>query len=634
MRKFTKSFFVSFILSGILYTISLTGNFFDYLIPEKNSDISTGMDFLSSSILTNSEIVGIHYVTTGDDPQIVRDVSAIDFKYINLHILEANQFSEAQVFWEFPNIGFSEEISIRQEIKPGNNIFHVPNKYGKVMSVRIDLTHTTGGIFNIDSVEFSNSLSFPRYSFCITLIFAMLLFLLIVEVKDYKMTHFENVKIWVLNHNFIIFYSIAIFLIYSIWSLVTPYNGAPDEHMRYKLLRYITDYGKLPVGGDPIVRDGFWGFSYAYFPYTTQIIGGFLIRILKQITFDPNYLLYIARLPSILSGVGTTIFTYKIGRKLFRLKWTIALTIFVSLWPENAMISSYINNDAFALFTISVMIYAWICGLKTNWNLKSCIGLGIGAGMCLISYYNAFIFLVLSAFIWLGTVLFKKENRKNYKKFIAYLGIMLSIAILIGGWFYIRNAVLYDGDFFGLSANRSEAESFAIEELKPSNRSTFKNDGKSMLSVLRETDWLRISFDSFIAILGSMDIKPRPIVFGIIKNILNIGLLITLINAIISITKKRVDIFLIVCAISIPSGIALSLYNSWASDYQPQGRYFLTVLIPLAILVISGYAYLEKYIRKSGIVTFILIVSGLAVAHVYSFFAIFAFYHPQQDLHL
>jgi hypothetical protein len=523
---------------------------------------------------------------------------------------------------------------MKQEIKPGSNIFHVPDQYGKLTAIRIDLTSTPGGIFNIDTVELSNSLSFPRYSLFVIFILSILLFLLIVEVKDYNMTHFGNIKIWVLNHKFIILYAIAIFFIYSIWSLVTPYNGAPDEYMRHKLLRYIAEYGKLPIGGDPIVRDGNWGFSYAYFPYTTQIMGGFLLRIFKKITFDPNHLLYIARIPSIISGVGTTIFTYKIGKNLFRLKWTIALTVFVSLWPENAMISSYINNDAFALFSISVMIYAWICGLKTNWNLKSCIYLGVGAGICLISYYNAFIFLVFSAFIWLVTVLCKKENRKNYKKIAAYLGIMLGIAIMIGGWFYIRNAVLYDGDFLGLSTNRSEAEDFAKEELKPSNRSTYKNGGKSILSVLRETEWLKTSYDSFIAMFGSMEIEPRPIVFDIIKIIINIGLLITLLHVIISIPKKKVNLLLIVCAISIPCGIALSLYNSWASDYQPQGRYFLTVLIPLAILVISGYAYLEKYIKKSGSFTFIFIVCGMTIAHISSFFALFTFYHPVEDLPL
>jgi 4-amino-4-deoxy-L-arabinose transferase-like glycosyltransferase len=526
-------------------------------------------------------------------------------------------------------MGFSEKTSRKQVLHPGDNIFTISAPAGTVTTLRLDLTHYAAGSFNIESVEFRNSLSFPRYSLVIIAILSLLLFFLIYEMKEFQMKHLAKVKNWIMQHPFIVFYSVAIFLVYSLWSLVTPYHGAPDEALRYDLVKYIAENGKLPVGGDPVLRNGLWGFSYAYLPYTTQIIGGFLVRMFQQITFDSSLILYVARIPSILSGVGTTIFTYKIGKALFHQKWAVALTILVSLWPQNAMISAYINNDAFALFAISIIIYAWILGLRTNWNLKSCITLGVGAGLCLISYYNAFIFLVFSAVIWLWSVVSKKENRKNLKKYAAYLGIMVGTAILIGGWFYIRNAVLYDGDFLGLTSMQNESELYAREELKLSNRVTFQNDPNNTLS---KAEWVKISYRSFVAMLGQMDISVPDVVYHIMNAILCVGLLASLFASIHSVKQKKFNFFYMICAVAIPSAVALSYYHSYFRDYQPQGRYFLTILVALAILVTYGFSQLEKRFKKTGGVVCVLLVGGLVIAHVCSFFTLLSFNLPTQNL--
>ena len=50
--------------------------------------------------------------------------------------------------------------------------------------------------------------------------------------------------------------------------------------------------------------------------------------------------------------------------------------------------------------------------------------------------------------------------------------------------------------------------------------------------------------------------------------------------------KGVVRITLLVCAVVV---FCFHVYYSWTVDYQPQGRYLMGALIPLALLVASGF---------------------------------------------
>ena len=51
---------------------------------------------------------------------------------------------------------------------------------------------------------------------------------------------------------------------------------------------------------------------------------------------------------------------------------------------------------------------------------------------------------------------------------ILKLLVALAAAFLVGGWFFIRNAVLHDGDFLGMRTIQESAEEHAQEDFKPS----------------------------------------------------------------------------------------------------------------------------------------------------------------------
>ena len=57
-------------------------------------------------------------------------------------------------------------------------------------------------------------------------------------------------------------------------------------------------------------------------------------------------------------------------------------------------------------------------------------------------------------------------------------------------------------------------------------------------------------------------------------------------------------LFTIVMAVAAVIPFGLSLYNSYYSDYQPQGRYLMPMLIPLMYFVTKGLSNLMKSFLK------------------------------------
>lgn len=51
---------------------------------------------------------------------------------------------------------------------------------------------------------------------------------------------------------------------------------------------------------------------------------------------------------------------------------------------------------------------------------------------------------------------------------------------MFAGWYFIRNGIIYNGDFLGIQATRKCGEINAMEQYKPSNRTNMYNQGKTM----------------------------------------------------------------------------------------------------------------------------------------------------------
>lgn len=406
-----------------------------------------------------------------------------------------------------------------------------------------------------------------------------------------------------LEYGFLVF----IFLFYFIWALNSPFNSAPDESMRFDIPKYIFDFGKLPVGHAPEIREEFWGISYAFNPILSYMISAFFMKITSVFTHNGFAMLMAARMTSILFGTATVWTAMKISKKLLPKIYRPPFVCLVALLPQNAYLATYVNNDSMAVFSTALIIYMWILGIERDWDLKTCIGLGAGVSVCALSYYNAYGFILCSILLFAFTAAFCGKKQPDCLTMIKKGLLISGIVFLLAGWWFIRNAVLYQGDFLGMRASSYYAELYAQEAFKPSNRITMARAGKSIYQMLFTEGWLHNTQNSFVGRFGfaKTDLPgPMYYIYLPLMKLAVFGLLLRF-SSLFSPKERgkwnKKNILHIVLAISAIIPPLLSIYYSYYSDFQPQGRYVMPMLIPAMYFTVLGVSgLLSPFIRQKN----------------------------------
>lgn len=421
----------------------------------------------------------------------------------------------------------------------------------------------------------------------------------------------------------ILFVIILTILCFS-WSIKMPYKYGPDEEMKMDVCNYIYKYGSLPNGADKAVRDECWGISYSFTPILDYMFSGLFMKAVSIFNTSEQALLVAARAPSVISYMGTLILVILISKKLFKrntLRWLFI--VLVSCLPQFMFLGSYVNNDCFAVFCIALIVYAWIIGLESKWKLKSCILLGVGIGICALSYYNAYGFILTSVIIFIASYYRNWKDEVWKKDFWKKVAIISILAFIIAGWWFIRSAYLNNGDFLGLSTTDKYGEKYAEEDYKPSERVTPEKQNQSLLKMLFWDGWVWQTTRSFIAVFGNM-----TVIYPIGYYIFYLSIFIFgIIGAILyhQQNKKRDRnknrrLIETIFKVNIIIPILLSLYYSYYSDFQAQGRYIMPAVIPIMYFITKGIGYLsDKFIRNKqlffeyGLVILLFIVGSTTI---------------------
>ena len=418
-------------------------------------------------------------------------------------------------------------------------------------------------------------------------------------------------KIKIKEKYFKIAFIILAFVLALTWAIIQPNNDGPDEAMKMDICKYIAKHGSLPHGGDPEVRQPMWGISYGFTPILSYIFAGIFIKIAKVFTQDIHVIYIAGRLVSVICYTLMCMVNIKIAEKLFKniyYKWSFI--ILSCMLPQLIFLGSYINNDSLALFSISIIIYSWIIGLEKKWNIRSCIILSIGLALCALSYYNAYGYILTSAILFIASYFINKtENNKiDIKNMFKKGFLIVGITFLLCGWWFIRSAIIYNGDFLGLRTTEEYAQKYAIEELKPSNRDTDQNSNRSLKYMLVNRQWIRSTVKSFIAMFGPMRFQMGTKFYMLYLTIFTVGILGYIANFYkfkhIKDMKenKNKGLLEIIFGIKIIIPIILSIYYTYCSDFQPQGRYIMPIVMPFMYFVVSGLEnIIEKFIKNEKI---------------------------------
>ncbi len=395
-------------------------------------------------------------------------------------------------------------------------------------------------------------------------------------------------------------YLLLFFFLAAFMALNMPFANSelhatsPDEPERYLICQYICRHGRLPNGFDPEIRIEGYGISYGFYTMLPYIVQGFVMRFVNLFTDSELMLLYTARFVNVLIGTAMAAVVYGIGRHAFsdrRFRWLFCFL--VMYLPQNLFIHTYVNTDSMAVFSASLIVYALLRAYQEDFTPRLCILLAFGIICCALSYYNAYGFILSSIFLFLFFYLRRENGKWRYDARMMWKrGLLTGGIVLLGtGWYFIRNAMLYDGDFLGLESLRLCGSLYGDPSAQPYLYS-YAARGLSVSDMLREHSFFKGVYFSFIGCYGTMYLWGNIWMYWFYTAVFAVGIASFLVlrtqGGCTGMTAGRRRFFhanMLLC-ILIPLG--LCLYYAYSMDFQYQGRYVMSAVVPWMYFVTGG----------------------------------------------
>ncbi len=259
--------------------------------------------------------------------------------------------------------------------------------------------------------------------------------------------------------------SILYLLVGVVYTLVTPVFEKPDEDGHYGYILYLQEHRTLP----PLTfADGFPS-EYKQPPLYYLIASTMTAwlpddtnpdRLLvtnpyadfsvpghrndnRNVFLHPPYLTPLAlgaRLVSLLFGLGTVIASYFLASQLLPEQpgFALATAAVVGFQPQFLYLATAVNNDVAIAFFGALAVAVLIHRLQKRHSAHFAVWMGGILGFASITKVSGLVFFPLTA---LALLLIHRGFRRSFFRDGI---VILSIALLVGGWWYARNAWLYD----------------------------------------------------------------------------------------------------------------------------------------------------------------------------------------------
>ena len=383
-------------------------------------------------------------------------------------------------------------------------------------------------------------------------------------------------------------------IIFMILAWKMDANAGPDEVFRYKVAEWIAANNRLPTGYEDELVNPVWCYSYAFTPYLPSILAALFIKIVSLFTSAPRVLLFAARLVNVFAGMGTIYVALRAGDKLFENKGSVCFFAAVAAYlPQFTFLAGYLNNDVITALAAFMILDALLDGGRSGWNFRNMLYLAAGTGVCMLTYYFGYGWVLAAVAGFFYTSLrVEKDRRQTFKK----AGIIALMVFVIAGWYFIRNGIMYHGDFLGYSAQNDYVGIYASEHgIIPANNPGMKS--MHLRDMLHNGRWTETTMESFIGMFGGMIICLDGKFYDFYT--LAFWMCIMLFVLYRYKTKEKISTaFIMMLLFEIAFPIVFSIYSSYTRDYSPQGRYLIAVLPAIAVFTSVGID--EFYKALSG----------------------------------
>ena len=551
------------------------------------------------------------FVSTSEDPWLDIELPRNRYSALQVDVASLSQPSTTCVIYYClsANEGYSEDQSIDAVLTEQGISVELPER--EIDRIRLDLTNEPGVSIALNRVlVITGGASIKAYTIaavvCVLLL-ALLLFAIIGALeKKATDARRENgipakpLRNWRIHLGLERlsatekYYLFLCFAVYAFWMLTfVTINYGPDEYMRYQIPEFIYANNALPKGWEESLRNPIWGVSYGFDISLPYLLSAAFMKIASLFSQDGYVLLMAARLTSALSMVGVGYFAILFSRKVLGsnpIRWIFI--VLMTLLPQLVFLSSYVNLDTFSLFTVMMIVYSWVICLEKKWSLLSTSMLAVALGLCFLSYQFAYSYILMTVPLYCAWHILN-HREAGFKAFILKGLLILGITFAICGWKFIRSGILYDGDFLSLHASTPYAELYAMEAYKPSVKQSLAEQGYSIGYMLQDMGWMSTTCRSFVGVFGYMNVLLPRLFYTCYHVLVIVGGAGALCLGVLSLIKhKQTEVtgygILIVTGMMLASVITLgiSIYYSWTSDYQPQGRYIIA-MAPMIFMAVT-----------------------------------------------
>lgn len=366
-------------------------------------------------------------------------------------------------------------------------------------------------------------------------------------------------------------------------------DGGPDETMRMLLPQAIASGNLFPSGFDQEVVYGLGNWSYAFYPQVLGAYASAFFMVIARILGGVNAQLIVAgRMASICFGLMTLTFVSRTVRVVVKsvsnenaaFCFEMVTLVLLGFWPQFAFLSSYMNNDIVALCGVAIIIHALVLGIGSKWTMPRSILFAIGVVVVGLGYWNACVFAATGIPLFIVTVM---RQSGSIKKKLAMIGAAAMLAAVCILPFYILNIIRY-GDMFGMTIFHERY----LEWLANGGEVLQHPHVEGIKSLLLRTSFVFDTVDSFVGRLGYMTVCMPFLLCLMYLVIALLGCGGFIARARLFITNGNRLAFLLCCMLSCGLVVLLSIYYSVHTDYQPQGRYVIYLLVPLMIAACIG----------------------------------------------
>ena len=367
------------------------------------------------------------------------------------------------------------------------------------------------------------------------------------------------------------------------------YANTPDEGAHFQYVAFVAREWRLPI------FEGYEGVGYeAHQPPLYYFLAAGVYHLVGGSGKG-------VRLLSTLCSAGVVWLVWLCLRRVAPERPLLALSGmgFAAFLPMHIAIGSAVGNDALTNLLFAATMYAMLCLLclqpatparKTGTAIPALLGTLVG--LALLTKATA---ILLAPLLVLGVLWGARLHGQSWARSWLATGLALGVALLLGGWWFVRNAMLYDDPllqktFVNVFAGTAKAQDFL------ERGATW---GQYLQLV---ADW---TFRSFwfaygtprTAQTGLPNFLPDSVYWGL--GALTLASVAGLLLRLREPTPSCARVWLLLCAACFAL-VLVSFLLFIRVFFQAQGRYFYPALLPISVFLALGWERLFPEARRAA----------------------------------